>query len=42
MLLASIHVVGITMIVMIAGAIAYRMGHNAGERRALRRMEREE
>ncbi len=39
MLLLAIHVVGITMIVFIAGMVAYRMGVNAGERRARRRME---
>lgn len=41
MLLLSIHVIGITMIIFLAGAVAYRMGFNAGERRARRRMEQE-
>ena len=41
MLLLAIHVIGITMIVMIAGAVGYRMGVDRGERRARRRMERD-
>ena len=41
MLLLAIHIVGITMIIFIAGTVAYRMGAKAGERRARRRMEQE-
>ena len=39
MLLLTIHAIGITMIIFISGAVAYRMEENAGERRARRRME---
>ena len=40
MMLLAIHVIGITLIVLMVGVVAYRMGHGKGERRALRRMER--
>ncbi len=40
MILLTIHVIGITLIVLMVGVMAYRMGYGKGERRALRRMER--
>ncbi len=41
MLLLGIHIVGIALIALIVGLVAYRKGVEAGERRVLRRIELE-
>jgi hypothetical protein len=39
MLLLGIHIVGIALIVLVVGLVAYRRGVEAGERRIRRRIE---
>ncbi|MCZ6473379.1 MAG: hypothetical protein O7E56_05345 [SAR324 cluster bacterium] len=42
MMLLGIHVIFITLLVVVVGAFAYRMGVTRGERQVLRRLRREE
>lgn len=41
MLILAIHVVGISLLVLVVGSLAYRKGVEAGEKRLRRRLERQ-